>query len=106
MPTPWTTNQAGKERAVVTMLMMGICTTGVVGVLRLVQHAQLETEWVVGWTLVLTTVLVTSMCSSQRMGNRLGGGGGETRKRKLGGGKMRRKGGDNFRLELNLSVMC
>ena len=51
----------------------------VAGVLSLVQHARMETEWVVGWTSVPSTTLVMSMCSSQRMGNRLGGEGGDTR---------------------------
>ena len=56
-------------------------------VLCLVRHAQMETGWVVGWTSVLTRALVMSMCSLQRMGNRLGGGGRETRG---DGGEMRK----------------
>ena len=72
---PWTACQAGTITAVVTMLMMGGFTTRVALVLSLVRHAQMETEWVVGWTSVLTAALVMSMCSSQRMGNRLVGRG-------------------------------
>ena len=43
-------------------------------VLSLVQLAQMETGWGVGWTSALTAALVMSMCSLQRMGNRLEGG--------------------------------
>ena len=65
-------------------------------VLCLVQLAQMETGWVVGWTSVLTTALVMSKCSSQRMENRLGGGRRGDKKEKVegrcrGGGEMRTK---------------
>ena len=79
MTIPWTACQAGTRIAMDTMLMMGSFSMGasVSWVLCLVQLAQMETGWVVGWTSVLTTALVMSMCSLQRMGNRLGGSGGE-----------------------------
>ena len=56
-------------------------------VLSLVQLAQMETGWGVGWTSALTAAPVMPMCSLQRMGNRLEGGERET----TGGGwEMRR----------------
>ena len=82
VPILWTANnQAGTKTAVVTMLMMGTCSTGMACLLSLVQLARMETGWVVGWTSVLTSALVMSMCSSQRMENRLGGGGGDDKRR-------------------------
>ena len=89
-PIRWTDNQAGTRTAVVIMLIMGTSIMREAVVLCLVQLAQMETGWVVGWTSVPTTALVMSMCSLQRMGSRLGGGGGETRKR--WGGTRRRRG--------------
>ena len=62
-------------------------------VLSLVHLAQMETGWVVGWTSVPTAALVMSMCSLQRMGNRLAGGGRETRG---GEWEMRRMGDEKW----------
>ena len=72
---------------------MGTCTTRESLVLSLVQLAQMETGWGVGWTSALTAAPVMSMCSLQRMGNRLEGGERET----TGGGwEMRRIGDEKW----------
>ena len=73
MPTPWTACQAGTRTAVVTMLIMGSCIMREARVLHLVQRAQMETEWVVGWTFLQTVAVAMSVCSSLKMGKRLEG---------------------------------
>ena len=80
------------------MLMMGTCLTGVSWAVGLVQHAQMETEWVVGWTSMLVAALVMSMCSLQRMGNRLAGKGRRRDKKRWKGDdeEGEKEGGENL----------
>ena len=73
VPTPWTDYQAGTKTAVVTVLIMGSCIMREARVLHLVQHAQMETGWVVEWTFLPTVAVAMSVCSSLRMGKRLEG---------------------------------
>ena len=54
---PWATCQAGIRTAVVTMATMGSCTTREAWAQCLGWHAQTETGWVVGQTMVLTAAL-------------------------------------------------